>query len=243
MIIDCHGHYTTAPKALEDWRNRQIAGIQDPSAKPRGVRAEDQRRRAARVDREQPAAPDEGARQRPHDLQPARQLHGASHRRLRGRPRPGPPSATSCAIACQPALPRPFHRRGHAAAVAGRRSAHLHPGAGALRPGLRLRRHQPQPRSLRRPLDQPAAVRPPLVPALREDGGARHPGHGAREHQLQRLLPHHRRALPERRHHRLHAVPDLATCSRTSRRCASSSRTAAARCPTTGGASAAWRRS
>ena len=21
MIIDCHGHYTTAPKALENWRN------------------------------------------------------------------------------------------------------------------------------------------------------------------------------------------------------------------------------
>src|SRR3982751_4950468 len=35
MIIDCHGHYTTAPKALEDWRNRQIAGIRDPSIKPR----------------------------------------------------------------------------------------------------------------------------------------------------------------------------------------------------------------
>ena len=31
MIIDCHGHYTTAPKALEAWRNRQIAGIQDPA--------------------------------------------------------------------------------------------------------------------------------------------------------------------------------------------------------------------
>ena len=29
MIIDCHGHYTTAPKALEDWRNRQIAGLKD----------------------------------------------------------------------------------------------------------------------------------------------------------------------------------------------------------------------
>ena len=27
MIIDVHGHYTTAPKALEAWRNRQIAGI------------------------------------------------------------------------------------------------------------------------------------------------------------------------------------------------------------------------
>jgi 4-oxalmesaconate hydratase len=35
VIIDCHGHYTTAPKALEEWRNRQIAGIKDPSAKPR----------------------------------------------------------------------------------------------------------------------------------------------------------------------------------------------------------------
>ena len=35
MIIDVHGHYTTAPKALEAWRNRQIAGIADPSAKPR----------------------------------------------------------------------------------------------------------------------------------------------------------------------------------------------------------------
>jgi len=35
VIIDVHGHYTTAPKALEDWRNRQIAGIKDPSAKPK----------------------------------------------------------------------------------------------------------------------------------------------------------------------------------------------------------------
>ena len=34
MIIDCHGHYTTAPKALEQWRNQQIAAIQDPALKP-----------------------------------------------------------------------------------------------------------------------------------------------------------------------------------------------------------------
>ena len=37
MIIDVHGHYTTAPKALEDWRNQQIAGIKDPSAKPKAA--------------------------------------------------------------------------------------------------------------------------------------------------------------------------------------------------------------
>jgi len=35
VIIDVHGHYTTAPKALEAWRNRQIAGIADPAAKPK----------------------------------------------------------------------------------------------------------------------------------------------------------------------------------------------------------------
>ncbi len=34
MIIDIHGHYTTAPKALEQWRNRQVAGIRDPAQMP-----------------------------------------------------------------------------------------------------------------------------------------------------------------------------------------------------------------
>ena len=35
MIIDCHGHFTTAPKALEDWRNRQVAALADGTAAPR----------------------------------------------------------------------------------------------------------------------------------------------------------------------------------------------------------------
>ena len=35
LIIDVHGHYTTAPKALEDWRNAQIAGISDPTKMPK----------------------------------------------------------------------------------------------------------------------------------------------------------------------------------------------------------------
>jgi 4-oxalmesaconate hydratase len=35
LIIDCHGHYTTAPKALEAWRNQQIASLQDATLKPR----------------------------------------------------------------------------------------------------------------------------------------------------------------------------------------------------------------
>src|SRR6218665_2467813 len=34
MIIDCHGHYTTAPKALERWRDAQIAGLADAALTP-----------------------------------------------------------------------------------------------------------------------------------------------------------------------------------------------------------------
>jgi 4-oxalmesaconate hydratase len=34
MIIDCHGHYTTEPKALHAYREAQIAGLKDPSWRP-----------------------------------------------------------------------------------------------------------------------------------------------------------------------------------------------------------------
>ena len=34
MIIDCHGHYTTAPKALQVYRDAQIAGLKDPTRTP-----------------------------------------------------------------------------------------------------------------------------------------------------------------------------------------------------------------
>jgi len=34
MIIDCHGHYTTAPAALEAWRKLQIAALADRAKAP-----------------------------------------------------------------------------------------------------------------------------------------------------------------------------------------------------------------
>ena len=34
IIIDCHGHYTTAPESVENWRKRQIAGIKDLTQAP-----------------------------------------------------------------------------------------------------------------------------------------------------------------------------------------------------------------
>ena len=37
MIIDCHGHYTTAPKQLQDYRDAQIAGLKTSSPKTKGA--------------------------------------------------------------------------------------------------------------------------------------------------------------------------------------------------------------
>jgi 4-oxalmesaconate hydratase len=34
MIIDCHGHFTTAPQSLKDYRAEQVAGLNDPAYKP-----------------------------------------------------------------------------------------------------------------------------------------------------------------------------------------------------------------
>jgi 4-oxalmesaconate hydratase len=34
MIIDCHGHYTTEPDQLHDFRKRQVAALQDPTQRP-----------------------------------------------------------------------------------------------------------------------------------------------------------------------------------------------------------------
>jgi 4-oxalmesaconate hydratase len=34
MIIDCHGHYTTAPKELQIFRDRQLAGLTDGARRP-----------------------------------------------------------------------------------------------------------------------------------------------------------------------------------------------------------------
>jgi 4-oxalmesaconate hydratase len=34
MIIDCHGHYTTEPQQLLDYRKQQVAALKDPARKP-----------------------------------------------------------------------------------------------------------------------------------------------------------------------------------------------------------------
>ncbi|SFT13671.1 4-oxalmesaconate hydratase [Methylobacterium sp. yr668] len=35
LVIDCHGHYTTEPAAMLDWRKRQIGALNDPGQSPK----------------------------------------------------------------------------------------------------------------------------------------------------------------------------------------------------------------
>src|SRR6516164_10558058 len=35
MIIDCHGHFTTAPKSLHEWRKKQLENVSDPANQPK----------------------------------------------------------------------------------------------------------------------------------------------------------------------------------------------------------------
>jgi 4-oxalmesaconate hydratase len=67
MIIDCHGHYTTAPKELEAFRQKQIAELKEPSsARSKGTISisDDQIRNPSRTPAEAPAR----ARHGRHDL-------------------------------------------------------------------------------------------------------------------------------------------------------------------------------
>jgi len=34
MIVDCHGHYTTSPQSLQDYRDQQVASLKDPKLDP-----------------------------------------------------------------------------------------------------------------------------------------------------------------------------------------------------------------
>ena len=240
MIIDCHGHYTTAPPALE------------PGATSRSP-----------ASRTRPPRPTRRPEISDDDLRETIEANQLKLMNERGSdltifcPRAsfmahhiGDFSVSStwaaiCNDLCSRVsklYPDRFRSGGDAAAVAraSTRRRALPELDGASR-SYGAVGDEPQPRPVRRPLDRAAADRPLLVPDLREDGRVRHPRDGARQHVAA--------TRPSTPPARTTSTPtprpscscSRATCSPTSRRCASSSRTAAARCPTTGAVSAASR--
>ena len=136
---------------------------------------------------------------------PRAMRHGPPHRRRRREPgmvadlqRPDPSRLH--------ALPEELHRRLPVAAVAGRVAGQLHRGARALREGARLRRLQPQSRSVRRLLDRAAAHRPLVVPIYEKMVELDVPAMVHVSASCNPALPRHRRALHQRRHHGVHAA-------------------------------------
>ena len=209
MIIDCHGHYTTAPKSLEGWRTSQVKALDGSTASPLRSSLVHQRRRAAREPREARSCACSASAARTSRSSRPRAMAMAHHIGTQETSLEWSRLCNDLIHRVCTLYPRNFAPRVPAAPVARRAARELRPGAGALREGAGLRRLQPEPGPVRRPLEGPAAHRPLVVPALREAGGARRPRHGARERQLQPLLPRGRRALHQRRHDGLHAVPHV----------------------------------
>ena len=215
MIIDCHGHYTTAPKALEEFRKRQIEALDGPSPGPR-AEPEDQRRPDPREPGEGPAEAAARARHRSHDLLAA----GGGMGHHIGDPRPassgrGPATSSSTASArlirenfvgvCQlpqsPGVPPAncIAELERCVKEFGFIGCNLNPdpsGGYWTDPPLTDNWWYPLYEKMVE-LDVPAMVH---------------------VSSLQPEFPRHRRALHQRRHHRVHAVPAPRTCSRISRR-------------------------
>ena len=236
-----HGHYTTAPKALEAWRNRQIAGINDRLRRPRSPSStisDDELRRSIETNQLRLM------KERGSDLtifSPARELHGPPHRRFRHR--------STWAAICNELCSRvstlfPDNFIGAAmlpqSPASTRRPASPSSRNASCDYGFVAINLNPDPSGGH--WTSPAAHRPPLVADLREDGRIRHPRDGACLDQLQPLLPHHRRPLHQRRHDRGDAVHPGRPVQGLSLHFASSFRTAAARPPITGAAIAGSRR-
>jgi 4-oxalmesaconate hydratase len=200
MIIDIHGHYTTAPKALEEWRNRQIAGIKDPSAMPKvsELKISDDELRESIETNQLKKMKERGSDLTIFSPRASFMAHHIGDFNV---------SSTWAAI-CNELC---------------HRVAQLFPdnfiGAAMLpqSPGVDPKTCIPElekcvkeygfvginlnPDPSGGHWTSPPLYRPALVPDLRKDGRARHPGNDPRRPVLQRLLPHHRRALHQRRHH------------------------------------------
>ena len=134
MLIDIHGHYTTAPEALGDWRKRQAAGLAPKTSEL--IISDDEIRDS--IEANQLRLMDR-ARHRPDGLLTPGVVHGPPRRRLRHVRAVGR-DLQRALLPRQSALPGPLRTRGDAPAVARRRSRDLRPGTTPLRRGIRRRR-------------------------------------------------------------------------------------------------------
>ena len=217
MIIDCHGHYTTAPAPHQKFRDAQLKHFADPSAPPpKPAQISDDEIRATIEENQLKLIKQRGADMTIFSPRASAMAHHEGDEKVSPGvdarvQRPDP--------ARDAALSRDLHRRLPVAAD--------RPGVPIANSVAELKRCvselgmvgcnlNPDPSGghwTSKPLTDQSwypfyeAMVELDVPAMVHVSGI-----------VQRELPRHRRALHQRRHDRLHAVPRRATCSRISRR-------------------------
>ena len=124
LIIDCHGHYTTAPKALEEWRNKHIAGIKDPASMPKAsdLKISDDELRDSIETNQLRLMKERGS---DITLFSPRASFMSPHWRFSSVIHLGC-DLQRAVLPREPTLPRQFCARRHAAAITRRRPYHLH---------------------------------------------------------------------------------------------------------------------
>ena len=209
VIIDCHGHYTTTPPAVGEWRETQKAAVaSDPNhvgSKSEILVSDDEIRESL-----------EGAqlalqRERGTDLtifspRASWMGHHIGNEHTSKVLVPAPERADTASVRPVPLQLRPGRP---AAAVSGSAHRRLSVRVAALHRRDGLHRMQRQPRPQRRALERAAASGPLLVAAVGGDVRARRGRHDPCERVLQRELPHHRLALSGCRHDCVHAGADV----------------------------------
>ncbi len=207
MIIDCHGHYTTAPGELQKFRDAQIAGLKDPAQtpSPASLKISDDQIRDS-LEKAQLKL----QRERGTDLTIFSPRASAMAHHIGNET-----TSLEWTRICNDLIervcglyPENFVGVCQLPQSPGVAAGQQRRGTGALRARAGVHRLQPESGPFRRPLELAAVDRPALVSAVREDGGAGCAGDGARELLLQPELPRNRRALPQRRHDGVHAVSD-----------------------------------
>ena len=205
MIIDCHGHFTTAPKELQAFRDEQIEGLKHPE-QPRSKRAltitDDQLREAV-----QPQLKFQSDRGTDVTIFSPRASAMAHHIG-------DLTTSTHWTEHCNDLIYRvcELFPKNFVGVCQLPQTPGVTPDSSIAElkrcvNELGLRGLQPQPGPVGRHVELAAAHRQALVSVLRGDGGAGRAGDGARQRVVQPQLSRHRRALPQRRHHGVHAVP------------------------------------
>ena len=164
LIVDCHGHYTTEPEALNVFRAAQIAALKDPSKKPSAADlkiSDDQLRESV-----QPQL--NFQRERGTDVTLFSPRAGGMGHHIGTAETSAEWSQVSNELIHRIAscIPIISSASGNCRNRPGVRPDNCIGGARALREDLRIRRGESQSRSVRRLLARPAAVRSLVVSAV-----------------------------------------------------------------------------